>query len=160
MSNRGARPRSGAIDSRPADRAVIHPPQTDAGDSDSVSATELSKLCAQACRKVGVDVLLTVHTSGRPLPSALVPEVDVAPLDLLDQQHHRAPSRSYFLARVGNKPVAPAAEQVEFLLVETLHDLRCPNSSLGRFDNTHRVKEPILLTPDCDAQRGPARVSS
>jgi hypothetical protein len=49
------------------------------------------------------------------LQRALVPKVDVQPLDLLDQEQDRAPRGPYLLARVANEPVDPTTEQFKLL---------------------------------------------
>src|SRR5439155_20260884 len=49
-----------------------------------------------------------------------VPEVDVQPFDLLDQQRDRAAGGTHLVARVGGESLAPDAEGLELVLVEAL----------------------------------------
>jgi hypothetical protein len=111
-----------------------------ARDPASAPATDQGKPCAQARLKVGLDgPRLILHRNYRPLRRALVPKVDVQPLDLLDQEQDRAPRGPYLLARVANEPVAPTTQQFKLLFVETLHHTPMREQLA---DHRHPVKEP------------------
>src|SRR6266536_71203 len=111
-----------------------------ARDPASAPASELGKPCTKARLKVGLDgPRLILRRNYRPLQRALVPKVDVQPLDLLDQDQDRAPRGPYFLARVAGEPVAPATEQFELLFVKTLHHIPMREQLA---DHRHLVKEP------------------
>jgi hypothetical protein len=127
MSNRG----TGGAHFRRRERSADEPPTSSrstgvsgglARDPASAPATVQAKPCAQARPRGRLDGRrLILHRNRRPLQRALVPKVDVEPLDLLDQEQNRAPRGPYFLARVAGEPVAPATEQFKLLFVETLH---------------------------------------
>jgi hypothetical protein len=70
----------------------------------------------QAC----FDMAVPISLIRLPLRRLRVPQVDVQPLDLFDQQENRLSGRAKLLIAARKKPRAPGAELLDLALVQTI----------------------------------------